>query len=81
MDTLMRMQASYDIAQTRKREGKIHVLRIAQLADAQVWMLKGEPGGGRKIIEKKDHRELLLPFYQCFGVVGHCRFEHCIRQL
>jgi plasmid maintenance system antidote protein VapI len=30
MDTLMRMQASYDIAQTRKRENKIHVRRIAQ---------------------------------------------------
>jgi len=36
MDTLMRMQASYDIAQTRKREKKIHVRRIAQLTDAQV---------------------------------------------
>ncbi|MFI5095743.1 MAG: HigA family addiction module antitoxin [Candidatus Acidiferrales bacterium] len=36
MDTLMRMQASYDIAQTRKREKKIHVRRIAHLADAQV---------------------------------------------
>ena len=36
MDTLMRMQASYDIAQTRKRENKIHVQRIPQLADAQV---------------------------------------------
>jgi addiction module HigA family antidote len=35
MDTLMRMQA-YDIAQTRKREKKIHVRRIAQLADAHV---------------------------------------------
>ena len=34
MDTLMRMQASYDIAQTRKREKKIHVRRITQLADA-----------------------------------------------
>jgi hypothetical protein len=29
MDTLMRMQSSYDIAQTRKRENKIHVRRIA----------------------------------------------------
>ena len=28
MDTLMRMQASYDIAQTRKREGKIRVRRF-----------------------------------------------------
>jgi len=36
MDTLMRMQASYDIAQTRKREKKIHVRRIASLANAQV---------------------------------------------
>jgi addiction module HigA family antidote len=36
MDTLLRMQASYDIAQTRKREKKIHVRRIAQLTDAQV---------------------------------------------
>jgi len=36
MDTLMQMQASYDIAQTRKREKKIHVRRIAQLTDAQV---------------------------------------------
>jgi addiction module HigA family antidote len=36
MDTLMRMQASYDIAQTRKREKRIHVRRIAPLADAQV---------------------------------------------
>ena len=34
MDTLMRMQASYDIAQTRKREGQIHVRRIHQAADA-----------------------------------------------
>jgi len=36
MDTLMRMQATYDIAQTRKREKKIHVRRFAQLADAHV---------------------------------------------
>jgi len=28
MDTLMRMQSSYDIAQTRKREKKIRVRRI-----------------------------------------------------
>lgn len=28
MDTLMRMQASYDIARTRKRERQIHVQRI-----------------------------------------------------
>ena len=30
MDTLMRMQASYDIAQTRKREKQIHVRRITR---------------------------------------------------
>jgi len=36
MDTLMRMQAAYDIAQTRKREKKIHVRRIVQLADSHV---------------------------------------------
>jgi addiction module HigA family antidote len=28
MDTLMRMQSSYDIAQTRKREKEIHVRRF-----------------------------------------------------
>jgi antitoxin HigA-1 len=33
MDTLMRMQASYDIAQTHKREKKIHVRRIRSLAN------------------------------------------------
>ena len=33
MDTLMRMQASYDIAQTRKREKQIRVRRIHPLAD------------------------------------------------
>jgi len=34
MDTLMRVQASYDIAQTRKREKQIHVRRISQLVHA-----------------------------------------------
>jgi addiction module HigA family antidote len=33
MDTLMRMQASHDIAQTRKREKQIHVRRIRRLDD------------------------------------------------
>src|SRR5467141_4846364 len=33
MDTLMRMQASYDIAQTRKREKQIHIRRIHQPAN------------------------------------------------
>jgi hypothetical protein len=28
LDTLLRMQASYDIAQTRKREKQIHVKRF-----------------------------------------------------
>ena len=32
MDTLMRMQAAYDIAQTRKREKQIRVRRIESLA-------------------------------------------------
>ena len=32
MDTLMRMQASYDIAQTRKRETQIQVRRIHSIA-------------------------------------------------
>jgi addiction module HigA family antidote len=34
MDTLMRMQASYDIARTRKREKQIHVKRVSQLVHA-----------------------------------------------
>ena len=33
MDTLMRMQSSYDIAQTRKREKQISVLRISRIAE------------------------------------------------
>jgi addiction module HigA family antidote len=35
METLMRMQSSFDIAATRKREGKIHLRRVAVLAAAQ----------------------------------------------
>jgi addiction module HigA family antidote len=35
MDTLMRMQSSYDIAQTRKREKQIRVVRFSKLATAQ----------------------------------------------
>jgi len=35
MDTLMRMQSSYDITQTRKREKQIRVQRIHQLADGR----------------------------------------------
>jgi addiction module HigA family antidote len=34
MDTLMRMQSSYDIAQTRKREKKIRVHRFALSSSA-----------------------------------------------
>jgi addiction module HigA family antidote len=33
MDTLMRMQSAYDIAQTRKRAKKIRVRRIQRTAD------------------------------------------------
>jgi plasmid maintenance system antidote protein VapI len=33
MDTLMRMQGSYDIAKTRKREKKIRVRRFHTPAD------------------------------------------------
>jgi addiction module HigA family antidote len=33
MDTLMRMQSAYDIAQTRKRQNQIHVPRIHPPAD------------------------------------------------
>ena len=36
MDTLMRMQSAYDIAQTRKREKQIRVQRIQQQADLHV---------------------------------------------
>jgi addiction module HigA family antidote len=36
MDTLMRMQASYDIAQTRKREQSIHVHRLPQTTDSSL---------------------------------------------
>lgn len=35
MDTLMRMQAAYDIVQTRKRANKIHVRRIVHPANAE----------------------------------------------
>jgi addiction module HigA family antidote len=34
MDTLMRMQASYDIAETRKRAKRIHVRRLPQALHA-----------------------------------------------
>jgi len=33
MDTLMRMQSSYDIAQTRKREKDIRFRRIREIAE------------------------------------------------
>ena len=35
MDTLMRMQSSFDIAQTRKRENQVRVPRISMLAVTQ----------------------------------------------
>jgi addiction module HigA family antidote len=34
MDTLMRMQSSYDIAQTRKREKQIRIPRIHHVSEA-----------------------------------------------
>jgi addiction module HigA family antidote len=34
METLMRMQSSFDIAETRKREGQIRLRRVAVLAPA-----------------------------------------------
>ena len=34
METLMRMQSSFDIAETRKREGQIRLRRVAVLAAA-----------------------------------------------
>jgi antitoxin HigA-1 len=37
MDTLMRMQNSYDIARARKREGEIDVARFVQMRRS--WML------------------------------------------
>jgi addiction module HigA family antidote len=36
MDTLMRLQASYDIAQTRKREKEIRIRRGPQAADVHL---------------------------------------------
>lgn len=36
MDTLMRMQSSYDIAQTRKRENQISVRRVPSLAAKRI---------------------------------------------
>ena len=35
MDTLLRMQASYDIAKTRKRERQIHVQPYQQTSDGE----------------------------------------------
>ncbi|HYT21410.1 MAG TPA: hypothetical protein VEW05_14430 [Candidatus Polarisedimenticolia bacterium] len=40
----IRMQASYDIAQTRNREKQIHVKRVNQLVHAE-----GEPFRGRDV--------------------------------
>jgi len=36
MGTLMRMQASFDIARTRKREKEIHVRRIPRAAKVRL---------------------------------------------
>jgi len=40
MDTLMRMQASYDIAQTRRREKRIRVRRIRPAATGRVTAMR-----------------------------------------
>jgi antitoxin HigA-1 len=45
MDTLMRMQSSYDIAQTRLRERQIRVRRIPQLALKQFKELMRQNSG------------------------------------
>lgn len=34
MDTLMRMQPSYEITQTRKREKQIHIRRLLRFLEA-----------------------------------------------
>jgi addiction module HigA family antidote len=48
MDTLMRMQSSYDIAQTRLRERQIRVRRIPQLALKQFKELMKQNSGKLK---------------------------------
>jgi antitoxin HigA-1 len=45
-DTLMRMQSSYDIVQTRKRENQIRVPRISVLAATHKQSVCREPNGG-----------------------------------
>jgi antitoxin HigA-1 len=42
MDRLMRMQSSYDIAETRKREKRIYVQRVPSLAAAHRTELAGQ---------------------------------------
>ena len=37
MDTLMRMQSAYDLAQTRLREKQIRVRRLHSTADVHAW--------------------------------------------
>jgi addiction module HigA family antidote len=56
MDTLMRMQASYDIAQTRKREKQIHVKRVSQLVHAQ-----GEPFPSSVLLLGQTARPVVPP--------------------
>jgi antitoxin HigA-1 len=38
METLMRMQSAYDVAQTRKREKEIRILRIHCTADIRAYV-------------------------------------------
>ena len=48
MDTLMRMQNSYDIAQARKREGDINVPRFTGKAtEPQCLFVRASQNGGR----------------------------------
>src|SRR5271166_6141986 len=58
MDTLMRMQASYDIAQTRKREKQIHVRRIRPRFTREGTPRKalGRNSGSRKGCSRQSHR-------------------------
>ena len=42
MDTLMRMQSSYDIAQARKREGEIRLPRFHPAAEARSKKASGD---------------------------------------
>jgi addiction module HigA family antidote len=44
MDTLMRMQSAYDIAQTRKREKEIRLRRVQPHAEVRAWESRAQTG-------------------------------------